>query len=98
MNSCSKSYEGDDDKTWVIQQGKDLNRKCKREFFQHQKSDKWKRLNVQFDLKCVKAKEDYYTNTVKDLKSSNPSQWYSKVKRMGGIAESGPGNIIVEDL
>ena len=88
----------DDDKPWVTQQVKDLDRKCKREFYKHQKSDKWKRLSAQFELKCEKAKEDYYTNIVEDLKSSNPSQWYSKVKRMGGIAESRTGNTIVEDL
>ena len=45
-----------------------------------------------------KAKEDYYTNTVQDLKDSNPNQWYSKVKRMGGIAEKCTGDIHVEEL
>ena len=45
-----------------------------------------------------KAKEDYYENTVEDLKSSNPSQWYSKVKRMGGLAGSQSSNVQVEEL
>ena len=35
---------------------------------------------------------------VADLKESNPSQWYTKVKRMGGVPDSRSGNIMVEEL
>ena len=87
-----------DDKPWVNQQVKDLDRKCKREFYKHQKSEKWTHLRVQFKEKCEKAQADYQKNTVEDLKLSNPSQWYSKVKRMGGIAVSQAGSIHVDEL
>ena len=87
-----------DDKPWINQQLKVLDRKCKREFFKHRKSGKWTTLRQIFEEKCEKAKEDYYTNTVQDLKDSNPNQWYSKVKRMGGIAENHTGDIQVEEL
>ena len=87
-----------EDKPWINQQLKDLDRRCKREFFKHQKSKKWILLRQQFEQKCLKAMEDYYENTVEDLKSSNPNQWYSKVKRMGGLAGSQTTTINVEAL
>ena len=43
---------------------------------------KWKLLNAEFVSKCEKAKQDYSKNIVNDLKTSDPSQWYSKIKRM----------------
>ena len=87
-----------EDKPWINQQLKNLDRKCKREFFKHWKSEKWINLRQHFEEKCQKAKEDYYENTVEDLKSANPSQWYSKVKRMGGLHESQSNIIQVEEL
>ena len=87
-----------EDKPWINQQLKNLDRKCKREFFKHQKSEKWTNMRQVFEEKCDKAKADYYINTVEDLKNSNPNQWYSKVKRMGGIFGNHTGDIQVEEL
>ena len=74
-----------EDKVWMTQDLKILDRKCKREYYKNQKSQKWQDLYSRFKLKCKEAKEKYYTNIVQDLKESNISQWYSKVKRMGGV-------------
>jgi hypothetical protein len=60
------SYHDDDD-PWVTQEIKDLDRKKKREFFKHHKSEKWQDLNERFEQKCETAKEHYYENIVKDL-------------------------------
>ena len=73
-----------DDQPWITQKVKSMDRKCKREFSKNQKSPKWIRLNKLFEDKCEEEKENYYNNIVRDLKTSNPSQWYSKVKRMSG--------------
>ena len=35
---------------------------------------------------------------VEDLKESNPSQWYAKIKRMGGLPDERSGNIRVEEI
>ena len=35
---------------------------------------------------------------VADLKESNPSQWYTKIKRIGGLPDSRSGHIMVEEL
>ena len=62
-----------------------MDRKQKREFFKNGKSHKWRHLNKIFEEKCTEEKANYYNNIVKDLKTSKPGQWYSKVKRMSGI-------------
>ena len=87
-----------EDKPWATQTVKDMDRICKREFYKHQKSDKWLRLRQKFEDKCEDTKEHYFENTVKDLKESNPSQWYSKIKRMGAINNGKPENIILDEL
>ena len=73
---------GKDDEAWVNSDIKVLDRKCKREYSKRKKSMKWRLLNDELTQKCEKAKQDYSKNIVNDLKTSNPSQWYSKIKRM----------------
>ena len=63
---------------------KKLDRLRKREFCKNKKSEKWQKLNNHFHEKCKIEKQKYYNNIVGDLKVSNVSQWYSKVKRMTG--------------
>ena len=46
------------------------------------------RINSEFMEKCSEEKEKYFTNIVSDLKTSNPSKWYSKLKRMTGQKQS----------
>ena len=85
-----------DDQPWVTKEIKDLDRKCKREYSKHKKSSKWKSMNDDFKRKCEKAKHDYSKNIVNDLKLSNPSQWYSKIKRMS--SQDKENEIIVQEL
>ena len=42
-------------------------------------------LNEQFLERTKYLKESYYQKVVKDLKTSNVSTWYSKVKRMSRV-------------
>ena len=60
----------------------------KREYTKHKRSRKWKILNKDYLEKCEEAKEKYYKDIVEDLKLSNPSQWYSKLKRMSSHDQS----------
>ena len=71
-----------DDQPWCNPAIKDLDRKCKREYNKHRKSKRWKYLNTKFEQMCSNAKSNYYRNIVEDLKTSNPGQWYSKLKRL----------------
>ena len=59
-----------------------LDRQRKREFFKHYKSEKWHHLNKKYVELLKHKKMSYSKNIVNDLKTSKPSQWYSKIKRM----------------
>ena len=87
-----------DDQPWVTPEIKDIDRKKKREYVKHRKSEKWKRLNSEFHTKCKQAKNSYYTNIVEDLKTSNPSQWYSKLKRMTSNEQINCDQMNVEEI
>ena len=71
-----------DDSPWCSERIKKLKRLKGREYNKHRSSKKWSDLNDQYKLALIKAKHTYYSNIVKDLKLSNPSQWYSKLKRI----------------
>ena len=74
----------DEDQPWASKSLKRLDRVRKREFYKHKQSDKWAGLDKQFQDKCAEEKKRYFKNIVSDLKESNVSQWYSKIKRMAG--------------
>ena len=56
-----------DDQPWINNQIKQIDRKRKREFSKHRKSDKWKQLDLQFKEICSLAKQNYYPQLVKNL-------------------------------
>ena len=69
-----------DDSPWCNDQVKKLKRLKSREYNKHRKSTKWNSLNEQYMLAIQAAKRNFYKHIVKDIKLSNPSQWYSKLK------------------
>ena len=77
-----------EDRPWVSAELKTLHRRVKREYYKNKKSEKWSILNKEYLERCLLEKEKYYQNIVADLKTSNPSKWYSKVKRMCGQSDS----------
>ena len=74
----------EDDNPWVTSKIKQLDRLRRREYYKNQKSDKWRKLNTNFLVLCEEEKKRYAEQIVVDLKTSNPSKWYSKIKRMSG--------------
>ena len=87
-----------DDKPWFSARLKKLDRDRKREFFKNKMSNKWVRLNEEFLNQCEDEKVGYFENIVKDLKDSNPGQWYSKIKRMSGREIKQAENISIPEL
>ena len=82
-----------DDKPWITDEVKTLDRQRKREFVRHHKSSKWHFLNDKYMKLIKKSKVSYANKMVNDLKSSNPSHWYSKVKRMSSINRTLDNNV-----
>ena len=87
-----------EDKPWFSKSLKLLDRKRKREFSKHYKSEKWQQLNKEFQERCEHEKKSYYSRIVHDLKESNPSQWYSKVKRMSGHEDRSYSSESIQEL
>ena len=87
-----------DDKPWITSEVKQIDRQRKCEYYKKKKSQKWLELDKKFKLKSKKAKHSYYTNIVKDLKKSQPRQWYSKLKRMSSINSEKSERIIVQSM
>ena len=75
-----------------------LDRKRKRIYSKEGKSAKWSSLNLSFKQKIITAKHKYYNNMIKDLKSSKPHQWYSKLKRMTSYGHHLQENISVDEM
>ena len=80
----------------MTQKLKKLDRKRKRIYRKERKSEKWKNLEKQFKkaVKCEKAM--FYRNMIADLKTKNPSQWYSSLKRITGFDQKSEKVIIQE--
>ena len=87
-----------DDKPWVTGNLKKLDRARKREFLKNKASEKWIKLDIEFKKLCENEKVKYFENIVKDLKDSNPGQWYSKLKRMSGQEIKKAENISIPEL
>ena len=86
------------DKPWVDSVLLKLDRLRKREYNKRKKSPKWVKLTEIFNKRAKVLKEKYYENRVQELKSSNVSQWYSKVKRMSSIDQTKDDFVEVEEL
>ena len=71
-----------DDSPWCNEKVKRLKRLKSREFNKHRSSKKWNDQNERYKKVLKQEKTKYYANIIKDLKQSNPSQWYSKLKRI----------------
>ena len=85
-------------KPWVDSELVKLDRKRKREYNKRKKSDKWLKLNQEFSQRVSMLKESYYEKRVQDLKSSDISQWYSKLRRMSSVDSLKNDEIFVQDL
>ena len=74
-----------DDAPWMTQKLKRLDRKRKRAYQKHRKSEKWKNLDKDFKKAVKDQKENFYKDMIADLRQKNPSQWYSSLKRITGL-------------
>ena len=71
-----------DDQVWITHKLKILDRRRKRVFRKERRSGRWRMLNKMFKEEVKVAKSMFYKNTVADLKTKSPGQWYSSLKRI----------------
>ena len=88
----------EDDKPWVDEKLRKIDRMRKREYAKRKKSKKWIMLNEEFNKRVIMLKESYYENVIDDLKTSNVSAWYSKIKKMSQIDSKDQGTVQVHEI
>ena len=71
-----------DDQPWISHKLKQMDRKRKRIFHKERRSERWKSMNKVFKKELKSAKSDFYKNTISDLKTKKPGQWYASLKRI----------------
>ena len=71
-----------DDSPWCNDKIKHLKRLKCREYRKHSKSDKWIKMHEKYQTVIKQEKQKHYNKVIKDLKQSDPNQWYSKLKRL----------------
>ena len=87
-----------DDKPWYSQKLKQMDRKKKREFRKHRRSQKYLFLETQYNNELKKSESEYYKNMIEDLKNSKPGQWFSKLKRMTSYDQNKSEEIFVDEI
>ena len=93
----SSSFSNDD-KEYITSDLKSLDRRRKRVYYKQGKSDKWNHLNMIFKPKLSYQKKNFYNKIIKDLKNSNPRQWFSKLKRMMCYDKQISSNVEISEI
>ena len=71
-----------DDQPFCTEKMKHFKPLKSREYQKNRRSLKYLELSEKYKKEVLTAKKSYYKNAIKDLKTSNVSQWYSKLKRL----------------
>ena len=71
-----------------------MDRRRKRIYHKERRSEKWKKLDKLFKKEVKSAKVSFYRNMIADLRTKNPSQWYSSLKRISGYDQRSEKPII----
>ena len=73
-----------------------MDRRRKRIYHKERRSEKWKKLDKKFKQEVKSAKSNFYKNMIADLRTKNPSQWYSSLKRISGYDQKSEKSIILD--
>ena len=87
-----------DDQPWVTEEVKRWNRKRQREYSINKRSDKYFFLNQKYQEKLSKAKKSFKRKMIDDIKTSNKSQWYSKLKWISSYDQQKHEDLIVDEI
>ena len=86
------------DKKWMSPTLKQLHRRMQRSFHKNRGNLKYEKLKLKFKRMKRAAIKAFYAEFVTELKSINPSKWYSMAKKIGAIDQMSQGDVKVESL
>ena len=87
-----------DDQPWITYKLKMLDRRRKRIYHKERRSEKWSKLNKVFKKEVKAAKANFYAETVADLKTKKPGQWYSALKHITAYDQQKCQSVNVEEI
>ena len=87
-----------DDKPWYTEPLKVLDRKRRREYNKNRRSEKYYRLQKEYNSRCSKAKTLFFRKMVTQVKESDPSKWYSMLKRVSNFDKEKNDVLHVEEI
>ena len=86
------------DEPWISEDVKKWNRRRLREYSQNMKSPKYQEIAKIYQKKLKEAKFKFKRKVIDDLKESNKSQWYSKLKWISNFDQQKKELITVEEI
>ena len=87
-----------DDDPWVTEDVKKLNRHRQREYRKNKNSNKYQEINWSYKKKLRDAKKKFKQRMIDNVKDSNKSQWYSKLKWISNYDQQKKELINVEEI
>ena len=87
-----------DDQPWINFKLKAMDRRRKREYSKHRKSEKWHTLDKDFKKSVTIAKKTFYKKVMGELTCKNTSKWYSTLKKITSHDQQKNERIIVQDI
>ena len=91
------SISSDDQPFYTEKLSRLKRRKC-REYNKNRKSQKWEFLNADYVTELLKAKQNFYRNKIKKLRTKKPKQWHRELKKLTSFDQHESDNVIVEAI
>ena len=87
-----------DDQPWYTEPLKILDRKRIREYHKNRRSPKYYKLHQEYKIKCSKTKKKFYKTMISQVRESDPSRWYSTLKRISNYDKENRSDLKVEEI
>ena len=75
-----------------------LKRRKQREYTKHRKSDKWVKMNTEYENKLKEAEQKYYKNKIANLRNSDSKNWFYWLKRLVSKNQTSAREINVSEI
>ena len=87
----------DDEPYYTAKLGKMKRKKC-REYHKNRRSNKWKKLDDDYNDELENAKMRFFNNKIKKLRRTNPRKWHRELKKLTRFDQHKGEEITVEEI
>ena len=93
----SRIISSDDEPYYTAKLGKMKRKKC-REYHKNRRSNKWKKLDDDYNDELENAKMIFFINKIKKLRRTNPRKWHRELKKLTRFDQHKGEEITVEEI